>query len=100
MYDYELILINETYVEDDIGNQIPGETETSILCKLKSITRNEFYNAVASGLRPELTFVIHKFEYDGQKKVKFEGNKYNVIRTYATGIEELELTCERVMANA
>ena len=98
-YDYEITLITQTYTEDEIGNQIPVNTETVILCDLKSVGRAEFYNAAVAGLKPELVFVIHGYEYAGQTKVKFEGATYRVIRNYATGFEELELTCEKVAAD-
>lgn len=98
-YDHELTLIGQTYTEDEIGNQIPVETETTILCGLKSVTRSEFYNAAANGLKPELIFVVHGYEYNGEKEITFEGNRYKVIRTYSDNFEELELTCERVAAN-
>ena len=98
-YDHELTLISQTVTEDEIGNQIPVETDAVILCGLKSIGRAEFYNAAATGLKPEITFIIHAYEYSGQKKVGFEGGFYNVIRTYEPSFEELELICERVIGN-
>jgi SPP1 family predicted phage head-tail adaptor len=98
-YDHELTLISQIITEDAIGNQVPVETETVILCGLKSIGRAEFYNAAATGLKPELVFVVHGYEYTGQQVVKFEGAGYKVIRTYANGFEELELTCEKVIAD-
>lgn len=98
-YDNELTLINQTYTEDEIGNQIPVENETVVLCGLKSIGRTEFYNAAVAGLKPELIFVVHGYEYNGQTKVEFEGVRYKVIRTYSTGFEEVELTCERAGAD-
>ena len=98
-YDHELTLISQTVKEDEIGNQIPVETETVVLCGLKSVGRNEFYSAAVTGLKPELVFVIHGYEYNGEQEVKFEGNRYRVIRTYLTDFEEVELTCERVAAD-
>lgn len=98
-YDYELTLITQTYTTDEIGNQVPTEVESVILCSKKSVARSEFYNAAVKGLRPEIVFVAHPYEYDGQTKVKFEGVKYNVIRTYETSSEDIELTCEKVATN-
>lgn len=95
-YDHELILIQQTYTEDEIGNQIPVEVETSILCGKKSVTRSEFYSAAVNGLKPVIVLVVHPYEYSGETKVKFEGTTYNVIRTYGKNLEELELTCEKV----
>ena len=98
-YDYELILIKQSYQEDEWGNQVPVETRKPVLCNIKSIGRNEFYNAAMTGLKPSIIFVIHGYEYEGEQEVEFEGEIYKVIRTYATGFEEIELTCEKVAAN-
>ena len=99
-YDNELTLISSTITYDDIGNPIETPTKVDILCGLKSIGRTEFYNAAANGLKPTLIFLIHKYEYNGEALIKFESSKYNVIKTYSTGIEEIELTCEKVIGNA
>ena len=98
-YDHELILIGHIYEEDEWGNQVPVETRKPVLCNIKSIGRNEFYNAAMNGLKPSIIFVIHGYEYEGEQEVEFEGEIYKVIRTYATGFEEIELTCEKVAAN-
>lgn len=98
-YDHELILIAVTITQDEIGNEIETETETGIYCGLKSVGRTEFYNAAVNDLKPELIFVIHPYEYNGEKKVEFEGERYSVIRTYRASIEDMELTCEKVGAD-
>lgn len=98
-YDYELTLITQALTEDEIGNQIVTETESIILCGKKSVTRVDFYSAATTGLKPEIILVVHPYEYAGQSKVKFEGIKYNVIRTYEVDLENVELTCERVAAD-
>lgn len=96
-YDYELTLIGYETEYDEIGQEINVPVERKILCGIKSIGRNEFYAAAQAGLRPEITFIIHNYEYNGEKEVKFEGQKYKVIRTYSTDFEEMELVCEKVL---
>ncbi|MFN2746967.1 phage head closure protein [Bacillus sp. z60-18] len=98
-YDHEITLIQQDFDEDEIGNQIPTETRTTVLCAKKSVTRNEFYNASNSGMKPSLVFIVHGYEYRKEQKVEFEGIEYNVIRTYETDFEEVELLCERVIGN-
>ena len=98
-YDHELTLIDYTIEYDEIGQQKKIETRTNILCAVKSIGRNEFYAAAQAGLKPEITFVIHGYEYNGEKEVEFEGEKYKVIRTYMKDFEEMELICEKVIGN-
>lgn len=99
LYNDVIDLINITYTEDEIGQEIEVKTTSTIFCNIKSISQSEFYQAAQAGLRPSITFIVHLFEYEGQKKVKYNGLEYNVIRTYATGLEEIELICERVGSN-
>lgn len=99
MYNHELVLIGETTGFDEWENEVPIETRTLVLCKLMSVGRNEFYAAAQSGLRPELVFVIHAYEYSGERQVEFEGEKYKVVRTYQEAFEEVELVCERVIGD-
>lgn len=97
-YDHELTLIGPgIVVKDEIGNEtVEPSPETTVLCGLRSATRSEFYGAAAAQLRPELVFLVHAFEYSGQRNVRFEERDYRVLRTYGEGTEEIELTCERV----
>ncbi len=96
-YDNELTLVKQSYKTDTLMNQIPEEIKTVVYCDLKSITRAEFYNAASQGIKPEIVFVIHKYEYNDEKEILFEGKKYKVIRTYSKDFEEIELTCEKVI---
>lgn len=98
-YDNELILIGYTIDYDEIGQEIKKPVEKKILCAIKSVSRNEFYAAAQAGLKPEITFIIHAYEYNGEKEVEFEGEKYKVIRTYMKDFEEMELVCEKVIGN-
>jgi len=106
-YDNELTLIGMIYPKDEngnpqtdeVGNQIGEEIKSVVLCGVKSIGRSEFYNAATSGLKPEIIFVVHGYEYFGETQVEYEGTKYKVIRTYSANFEEVELICEKVAAN-
>lgn len=109
MYNHELTLISYTNTKDEIGNPIKTPIREMVLCKVRSIGSTEYYNAQVSNLKPELKFIVHAFEYKNQREVEFEGNKYQVIRTYkgdtvdrsdnALSGEEIELTCEMVLGN-
>lgn len=111
-YSHELTLISTTITYDDLFQEIITEVKDTVLCRLLSVGGTEFYNAQVRGLKPEIKFIIHAFEYAGQKMVEFQGQKYRVIRTYEEDSmlsntkyknilkhEELELTCERVGAD-
>lgn len=99
LYNYELTLIGQETSYDAIGNPIVTETKTNVLCELKSVGRSEFYNAAVNGMKPEKVFVIHAFEYNKERIVGFEGDRYTVLRMYGEGTEEIELTCERDIGN-
>lgn len=112
MYNHELTLISYTTTKDEIGNPIKTPIREMVLCKVRSIGSSEYYNAQVSNLKPEIKFIIHDFEYSDQKEVEFEGNKYQVMRTYRApepqrdtrrgfglDTDEIELTCERVLGN-
>ena len=103
-FDHELVLVRIEAGENDLGDPITIRTEKPILCDVSSVGRNEHYQAAAHGLKPELVFVISKWDYDGEKEVEFEGKKYNVLRTYepkkSKGLgdfETMELVCEGVV---
>lgn len=80
MYNHELTLIGYEIKEDKIGNETKIPIEKNILCKIVDIGQNEFYNAKVSGLKPEIKFIIHEFEYGGEKEVIFKGERYEVLR--------------------
>ena len=99
MYNHELTLISYEVREDEIGNETKVEVKEKILCKISSVGSDEFYKAAVVGLKPELKFIVHAFEYDGQREVEFEGNKYKITRTFqgdsryrTLKFDEIELT--------
>ncbi len=94
-YDDMLYLVEMDFKLDEVGNQVAAEVLRPVLCNVESVGRNEFYSAAAAGLRPEIRFVLKNYEFSPQvREVEFEGQRYSVIRTYATGFEEIELVCE------
>jgi SPP1 family predicted phage head-tail adaptor len=98
MWRYELTLNKKSYTKDSIGNQVPIITPIVVFCDKKSIGRSEFYNAAVADLKPEIIFVVHTWEYDGETEVEFDGVRYKIIRTYSAS-EKTELVCEKVIGN-
>jgi SPP1 family predicted phage head-tail adaptor len=97
-------LIYTTSTEDDDGFS-SGEVETKIevFVEKKSITRTEFYSAMQAGMKPQIVFSLRledwelsKHEVDGKvkyaEKVEYDGNAYDIIRTYEVG-QTIELIC-------
>lgn len=96
-FDYEIALINVTgYTKNSIGDRIPKEEKTDVLCDIKDVTRTEHYAAAAHGMKPEIVFMVNKYEYQGQKEVEYEGVRYTVMRAYSPkkskGINDFETT--------
>lgn len=69
-----------------------------VFCRICSVGQTEFYQAQATGYKPEVKFVIADFlDYDYETMVKHDGQLYRVIRTYRAG-QELEITVTRASA--
>lgn len=97
LFDDELDLISVEIIKDTIGQEI-GSEEVLLhrLCSKKSISRSEYYQAKTSKLSPSVIFIVKKFEYDEQREIEYQNNRYRVIKTYSDTIEDIELTCERI----
>lgn len=74
------------------------DTERMVYCTVRSVGMRESYEAMAHGKRPELVFVLSQdFEYQGEKRVIYHNVRYDVIRTYVTEADGIELTVERMV---
>lgn len=100
MFDDVIKLLNTTETVDKYGNTITTVTESSVFAEVRSLSQNEFYQAQALGLKPEIKFIIADFaDYGGQKQLKytpFGGTEqvYDVLRTFRNKIN-LEIVCKR-----
>jgi SPP1 family predicted phage head-tail adaptor len=86
-------LISVGHDQNDIGDIVETKTEREVFADKKSIRQNEFYQAAATGLKPELMFVVRTIEYQGERKLSYDGKEYNIIRTYDKNGEFTELIC-------
>jgi SPP1 family predicted phage head-tail adaptor len=90
-----LILIQRTVGRDDQGDPVIQETPRVVLCGVRSIGQQEFYQANATDFHPELKLVLADYlDYQDEQLVDYNSRRYRVIRTYRTG-QELELIVER-----
>lgn len=99
----ELTLMKYVTSYNEMGDVINDKVETTVLCSVESVTRSEFYAGASHDLQPEIVFIVNKFDYNNELEVEFEGNKYDVIRTYLPkgnhnpnpmDIDRLELVCK------
>lgn len=104
-YDDELILRATEHLTDADGkplldadgNQLTRTVDTAVLCARRSAFQSEYFNAATGDLKPGYVFVVHQYEYSGQREVVHRGNVFEVYRTYETGIEEIELHTREVI---
>lgn len=91
MYDEVITLLNITTTTNDYGDMIETETKKDVFAQVKSIGMKETYQALSVGLKPELIFILADYyDYENQKAIEYEGERYSVIRTYRKS-NELEL---------
>lgn len=93
-------LIDEVIVKDEYGNEKVSTSEPKeVFALIASVGRSEFYAAAHAGLKPEITFQIRVADYDREELVEYDGMSCQVIRTYQTGPDWIELVCERKVVN-
>ena len=94
-----LTLIGETPEAHGVFDEFEP-AERDVFCTVRSVGFSEFYTAKAAGLAPDVVFVLaHDFEYQGEKKARFHDVDYEIIRTYATEPDGIELTAQRKEGN-
>lgn len=94
--DDEIILIAVKTETDDIGNSVVTEkTERPVICKVRSVDRQEFFKAGQSGMNPKYRFDTDKVNYNGEELVKYKDKVYGIYRTYErTDSDTIELYVE------
>lgn len=82
--DDVITLIQEVVVgHDEQGNELIDSTERNLFCRVFGVSRNEFYQAAAVNLRPEITVRLSEADdYHGEATAKYRGTYYSIIRAY------------------
>ena len=79
----------------------PTETKRTVYCTVKSIGQQEAYLAMGQGLNPELKVILaHDFEYEGERLCEMDGVRYDILRTYVTETDGIELVLQSAARNA
>ncbi|VTY17754.1 phage head closure protein [Streptococcus anginosus] len=98
MWNNEITLIGKMKTGlDALKQPIFEEKRLTILCRKRSVTRSEFYQANQVGLRPILVVDVHSFEYDNQVVAEYEGKRYRILKPFPVDLEILELTLTEVL---
>jgi SPP1 family predicted phage head-tail adaptor len=73
-----------------------GSSERQVYCEVKSVTRNEYYQAHIAGLQPGYVLKLSiASEYWDETKLRFRDHEYRILRTYITRDGGIELTIQR-----
>jgi len=95
MFNDLITLAKPKTVIDKYGDTKTQETTRDVFAEYVSIGQNEFYQAAATGLKPEVRFrLADYYDYNDEPVVIHNGVRYRVLRTYRAG-QRLELTVYR-----
>ena len=79
----------------------PQEERRMRYCAERSVGQTEVYQAKAEGLNPEIKLVLpHAFDYKGEKRLEYDEERWEIIRTYKNEQNGIELTIQRERGNA
>lgn len=84
---------------DDKGDLIPLFEKRKVYASLNSIRQSEFYQAQASGFKPEISLTLRIFEYKDEQLVEINQIQYKILRTYNKNDGTIELTLGRGVNN-
>ena len=89
----EIILITtDASGTDEIGRQTETETgRVTVYGDIKSVSREESFTAGSHGYSNVQKFVLHPWDYSGEKYAMVDGKRKLIYRTYQTAPDSLEL---------
>lgn len=90
-----ITLITEAWQEDEYGVLQPTETSTTVFCDVDSVTGTEVAEFGRNGITPELRFTMFRYDYNGERIVEYNGERYSVYRTYFARNDSIELYVEK-----
>lgn len=77
-----ITLIRTTHDYDHHGVSKEIETRRTAIAQVKTVSQSEFFEGGRAGYRPQFQFVMNRYDYDGERDVIYEGNKYHIYRVY------------------
>ena len=88
-------LISETRSRHGVHETVT-ESEREVFAEIRSVTRSEYYTALNADIQPEYVFKLTaEGDYQKEHFLKYDGQKYRVVRTYLTDDGGIEITAER-----
>lgn len=96
MYNDVIALLTITETVNDIGDLVETVAKKEVFAQIRSVGMKESYEALAVGLKPELTFALADYyDYDDQEFIEYNSVRYRVQRTYRKASNELEIVVTR-----
>lgn len=82
--DSAVYLIVPLRTKNDIGAYVtsPSDQKRRVLCRVKSVSMNEFYAGAQKGIRPEYVLDMQSVNYKGERYAEYNDEVYQVIRTF------------------
>lgn len=76
------------------------EKSTAVYARPKSITQNEFYQAMSNGFKPDFCVEVNCFEYNNERYARCAGEKFEIYRAYhKLGTEKTELYLKAIVGD-
>ena len=89
-----MYLITETSTQDEIGQYVSVEAKRMVYCDVRWAARAEWFEAGRNGFQPSFVFVMFQHDYQGEKILEYNGQRYGIYRTYVASNERIELYTE------
>ncbi len=94
MWNDTMKLVRIIESTNEVGDLVKTRSEREVFVDVKSIGQSEFYQAQATGLKPEFKFILADFfDYENEKIVNYDGKDYRIVRIFRSG-NRLEMVCE------
>ena len=90
-----ITLIKEIKTRDSLGVNKTQEIKREVFCNVSSVTASEFFDGGRSGLNPSYRMTMFAGDYEDEKLLEFNGNRYSIYRTFIKGSDSIELYVER-----
>lgn len=91
MTDAVISLVKEVYTQNDFGLDLTTESSRTVFCSTRSVNRADFYAAGQIGLALDYVFITNPVNYQGEKILEYQGERYEISRTYQVSPDTLEI---------
>ena len=88
-------LVSQTYVKDELNQEIEQDVERTVFCMVSSVNRAEFFQAGRNGHKPVMIIYMDAIEYDDQSELLYRDEKYYVYKVFFRTDGHVELSCEK-----